>query len=145
MRIREIEEGDLFPLLKLYTHLNDNNMPAMSDALAGIWEEIITDKRMHILVGEERGKIISSCVLIIVPNLTHEQRPYALVENVVTHKAYRGKGHATAILGRAREIAKEQNCYKIMLMTGQKKESTLAFYERAGYSRETKTAFHQSI
>jgi hypothetical protein len=35
--------------------------------------------------------------------------------------------------------------YKIMLMTGSKKESTLSFYEKAGYNRSDKTAFIQWI
>jgi predicted GNAT family acetyltransferase len=29
---------------------------------------------------------------------------YALIENVITHKSYRGKGYATAILDFAKEI-----------------------------------------
>ena len=41
----------------------------------------------------------------------------------------------------ASEIAKANNCYKIMLMTGSKKESTLNFYRKAGYNSDDKTAF----
>ena len=45
----------------------------------------------------------------------------------------------------AKEIAQKENCYKVMLLTGSKKESTLNFYERAGYNRNDKTAFIQWI
>ena len=79
----------------------------------------------------------------MVPNLTHGQRPYALVENVVTHPDFRGHGLASACLAAARELAALQGCYKIMLMTGSKRESTLRLYERAGYNRQDKTAFVQ--
>jgi GNAT superfamily N-acetyltransferase len=65
------------------------------------------------------------------------------VENVVTDEGYRGKGYATALLHAAREVARGENCYKIMLMTASKLDSTLRFYERAGYNRQDKTAFIQ--
>ena len=80
---------------------------------------------------------------MIVPNLTHGLRPYALIENVVTHADYRGRGLASACLSYAKEIAVRENCYKMMLLTGSREESTLRFYERAGYNRTDKTAFIQ--
>lgn len=40
-------------------------------------------------------------------------------------------------------VAEEENCYKMMLLTGSKEEGTLRFYERAGYNRNDKTAFIQ--
>ena len=101
------------------------------------------DENHHIIVNEVDGKIVSSCVCVIIPNLTRNVRPYAFVENVVTHADYRGKGYAAKCLHYAREIAKKANCYKIMLLTGSKKETTLRFYENAGYNSTDKTAFIQ--
>lgn len=80
---------------------------------------------------------------MIVPNLTHNQRPYAFVENVVTSAAFRRRGLALACLDYAKNIALQANCYKIMLMTGSKQEGTLAFYERAGFNSGDKKAFIQ--
>ena len=91
------------------------------------------------------GKIISSCVCVIIPNLTRNVRPYAFVENVVTHEAYRGKGYAGECLDYAKRIALDNNCYKMMLLTGSKKPETWRFYEKAGYNRNDKTAFYQKL
>ena len=77
------------------------------------------------------------------PNLTRDVRPYAFIENVVTNEEYCGKGYATECLNYAKEIAIKNNCYKMMLLTGTKKESTLNFYKNAGYNSEDKTAFIQ--
>ncbi|MFC2331337.1 MAG: GNAT family N-acetyltransferase, partial [Treponema sp.] len=101
------------------------------------------DKNHHIIVNEINGKILSSCVCVIIPNLTRDVRPYAFIENVVTNEEYRGKGYATECLNYAKEIAIKNNCYKMMLLTGTKKESTLNFYKNAGYNSEDKTAFIQ--
>lgn len=38
-------------------------------------------------------------------------------------------------------MALSKNCYKMMLLTGSKRQSTLDFYENAGYNRSDKTAF----
>lgn len=141
--IREITPSDLDGLLKLYTQLHENEIPDKTDDVLMLWNRIISNNDHHIIVAEEDGKIVSSCVCVIVPNLTHNQRPYALVENVVTDENYRSRGLATACLDYAKNIAQKENCYKIMLMTGSKKESTLNFYRRAGYNSSDKTAFIQ--
>ena len=95
------------------------------------------------IVCEVDGKIVSSCVCVIIPNLTRNVRPYAFVENVVTHSDYRGKGYASLCLDYAKSIAENDGCYKIMLLTGSKSDSTLNFYKRAGYNSNDKTAFIQ--
>ena len=97
------------------------------------------------IVCEIDGKIVASCVCVIIPNLTRNVRPYAFVENVVTHGEYRKKGYATDCLNFAKKIAEENNCYKMMLLTGSKEESTLNFYRNAGYNSSDKTAFIQWI
>ena len=102
---------------------------------------ICNDENPHIIVCEVDGRIVSSCVCVIIPNLTRNIRPYAFVENVVTDSEYRGKGYATACLNYAKELALAAGCYKIMLLTGSKSESTLNFYKKAGYNCTDKTAF----
>lgn len=141
--IREITPIDLTGLLQLYTQLHDNPMPEETEELYALWEGILADENHHIIVAEEKGRIVSSCVCVIVPNLTRGQRPYGFIENVVTDKEYRGRGLATACLNYAKDLARKENCYKLMLMTGSKQEETLRFYERAGYNRNDKIAFIQ--
>ena len=141
--IREIQRSDLKGLLELYMQLHDNPMPEESPELLEKWNRILDDKDHHIIVAEEDGRIVSSCVCVIIPNLTHEQRPYAFVENVITDEAYRGKGLATKCLEYAKDIAFKENCYRMMLLTGSKNPGTLDFYRNAGYNSEDKTAFIQ--
>ena len=139
--IRELQAQDLDGLLRLYTFLHDDPMPERSSTIDALWQEILDDPRHHIIGAWQGGQLISSCVCVVVPNLTHAQRPYALIENVVTDPAYRRQGFATACLEAACRIAQSAGCYKVMLLTGSKRESTLRFYEKAGFNRNDKTAF----
>lgn len=141
--IREATNNDLNSLLMLYTQLHDNELPMDTTGLRTLWNTIMADKNHHIIVAEEDGKLVSSCVCIVILNLTHSQRPYALIENVITEEGYRNRGLASQCLQYAKMISIENNCYKVMLMTGSKKESTLHFYEQAGYNKHDKTAFIQ--
>ena len=141
--VREGLKEDLHELLSLYLFLHEDSIPNNSVYLDNTWKTIIEDDNHHIIVNEINGEIVSSCVCVIIPNLTRNIRPYAFIENVVTSEKYRGKGYARQCLDYARNIAIENNCYKMMLLTGTKEEKTLAFYKNAGYNSEDKKAFIQ--
>lgn len=143
--VREAMKKDLDEVLKLYLFLHEKSIPEQSEHLISTWNQIVDDENHHLIVNIIDNKIVSSCACVIIPNLTRGVRPYAFVENVVTHKDYRGKGYATECLRYARDIAVKQNCYKMMLLTGSKEPKTLRFYQNAGYNSTDKTAFVQWI
>jgi GNAT superfamily N-acetyltransferase len=84
---------------------------------------------------------VSSCTLAIVPNLSRGGRSYGVIENVVTHADYRQQGLGRRVLTYALAVAWQADCYKVHLATGSKRESTLRFYEGAGFRRDGKTYF----
>ncbi len=142
--IRTATASDAEALLDLYfNHLTA--YPPKEEQDIDVWRERISrfevNHLYHLLVGELDGKVVSSVTLIVIENLTHNMRPYAVIENVVTHAEYRGKRYAAALMNRASAIATEFGCYKIMLLTSSKREETLRFYENCGYNRNDKTAF----
>lgn len=141
--VREAEKKDLNAILELYLCLHEESVPEESDYLHDTWQQILEDENHHLIVNEMDGKIVSSCVCVIIPNLTRNIRPYAFVENVVTHTDFRGHGFASECLEYAKQIAQQSNCYKMMLLTGSKEKKTLDFYRNAGYNSTDKTAFIQ--
>lgn len=84
--VREIAGNELKELLELYLHLHEDSVPEMSERLKKTWDTIIHDENHHIIVKVVDGRIVSSCVCVIIPNLTRGARPYAFIENVVTHQ-----------------------------------------------------------
>ena len=141
--IREAVQSDLDAILELYLFLHEDRVPEKDEHLRETWMQIIQDPNHHLIVNVVDDKIVSSCVCVIIPNLTRNVRPYVFIENVVTHEDYRGKGYAGECLEYARQIAEKENCYKMMLLTGSKKQETLRFYEKNGYNSSDKTSFIQ--
>ena len=143
--VREAGWTDIEALLRLYLFLHEDSMPGDDARRRAVWEQIMGDPNHHVLVYELDGEIVAACSCVVIPNLTRALRPFALIENVVTHVAHRRRGYALRCLERAREIARNEGCYKIMLMTGAKDPGTLAFYRRAGFDNEEKTVFIQRL
>ena len=141
--IREAVQSDLDAILELYLFLHEDRVPEKDEHLRETWMQIMQDPNHHLIVNVVDDKIVSSCVCVIIPNLTRNVRPYVFIENVVTHEDYRGKGYAGECLEYARQIAEKENCYKMMLLTGSKKQETLRFYEKNGYNSSDKRAFIQ--
>lgn len=123
-----------FDFLTHYPPREEQNMQEWQDLL----NKFEKDDNMYLLVAVEDGKAVSSVQMAIIESLTHNVRPFAVIENVVTHADYRNRGHASALLERASEIAKEKGCYKVSLETGSNKESTLNFYRNNGFAIDEK-------
>ena len=113
--VREAKENDLDAILELYLFLHEDSVPEKNEHLRNTWKQITNDPNHHLIVNEADGRIVSSCVCVIIPNLTRNVRPYAFVENVVTRKDCRGKGYASECLQYAKRIAERENCYKIAI------------------------------
>ena len=141
MEIRKATGSDANDLKTLYfdylTHYpptEEQDMQQWADML----NKFEKDENMYLLVAIEDGKAVSSVQMAIVESLTHNVRPFAVIENVVTHEDYRKKGYASALLERATEIARDRNCYKVFLETGSNRESTLNFYRNNGFAIDEK-------
>ncbi|MCH5341701.1 MAG: GNAT family N-acetyltransferase [Acetatifactor sp.] len=141
MLIRKAKAADAHDLKVLYFDFL-THYPPKEEQDMDLWAEILTrfeqDDNMHLLVVEEGGVVVSSVQMAIIESLTHNVRPFAVIENVVTHADYRNRGFASALLEKASQIAKEHNCYKVFLETGSNKESTLNFYKHNGFEIDAK-------
>ena len=137
--------ADLDAVLSLYPHLfsSDDPSPPRKE-LEDIWVEFTSNPAMTCLVAKLDGKPIGTCCLLIVPNLTRGGRPYSLIENVVVHTEYQKIGVGRKLMNEAMRLAKESNCYKIMLLSGFDNKN-LPFYEKLGFDRNRKVGFEISL
>jgi GNAT superfamily N-acetyltransferase len=139
--IRSAAQSDLPNLLDLYRHLHPHD-PSLDAATAErVWSTLLTSSAMTVIVAQAKDLLVSSCTLAIVPNLSRGGRSYGVIENVVTHPDHRRQGLGRRVLAHAVDLALQADCYKVFLATGSKRESTLRFYEEAGFLRGGKTYF----
>lgn len=137
--IRKLDTGDLKELLTLYTYLHTEAPPDPVLA-AATWKSICKNPSIHYF-GAFDEKLVSTCNLSITQNLTRGCRPFAVIENVVTHPDHRRNGYGRAVLTAAMEEAKANRCYKVMLLSGRKEEAVIQFYQSLGFDRDAKQGF----
>ena len=142
MEIRPIEECELDQLLELYKYLHeqDDPLPEM-DVVRKVWSKIQNNNESIYYGIFIDHQLICSCCLALIENFTRGCRPYAVIENVVTHQEFRRQGYGHRILVHALKYAWSKNCYKVMLLTSRLNEETFKFYESAGFNRHAKQAF----
>lgn len=141
MIIRKAKSTDANDLKVLYFEYL-THFPPKEEQDMSLWQHILDkferDENMYLLVAEDNGRVVSTVHMAIIESLTHNVRPFAVIENVVTHIDFRNKGYASALLEKASEIAREHRCYKVFLETGSNKESTLNFYRENGFEIDQK-------
>lgn len=140
--VRKAAKTDLDGILALYSQLYDKSITPDEDIISS-WEKLMSYDNIHMIAAEQNGVLISTCCCTIIPSVTHNARPFALVEYVVTDKSHHRTGAGKACLDYAKQLAIKQNCYKIMLITGRK--TAHAFYKSCGYKSDGKTAFVQVL
>lgn len=141
MIIRKAKGTDANDLKVLYFEYL-THFPPKEEQDMSLWQNILDkferDENMYLLVAEDNGRVVSTVQMAIIESLTHNVRPFAVIENVVTHIDFRNKGYASALLEKASEIARKHRCYKVFLETGSNKESTLNFYRENGFEIDQK-------
>ena len=146
MEFRELNKNDIPSLLELYVQLCDENEGFDLQRARKIWEtEIEGNKNIHYFGAVEKGKVLSTCYCVIIPNLTRGGRSICFVENVVTHKDYRKQGLGRKVIEMAVETARRNNCFKVILQSGSGRKEAHKFYEGLGFASDTKKAFDMRL
>jgi len=138
VRIRDATEGDVPRLVELLAQLSlDAPREAAADVLDGTYyrafEDIQRDPRQRLLVLDAVGTVVATAVFIVVPNLSHGGRPYAILENIVVDAGERSRGHGEALLRYLMDAAREAGCYKIGFTSHNARKDAHRFYERLGF------------
>jgi GNAT superfamily N-acetyltransferase len=139
--LRTAVEHDLPAVLALYRDLHPHEPPLETATAERVWAALLGSGLTTVIVAQAAERLVSSCTLAIVPNLSRGGRSYGVIENVVTHADRRRQGLGRRVLAHALDLAWQADCYKVHLATGSQRESTLHFYENAGFARGGKTYF----
>lgn len=92
-------------------------------------------------VSEASEAIVATCMLVVVPNLLRSGRQHGFIENVFTHRDFRGQGHGACVLGAALEQAWQEDCHHVLLQSGRTDPRVQKFYHKAGFVADLRTAY----
>jgi len=137
-KLRRATERDLPRLIELLAQLSlDAPRERMDESAAGAYvsafDEIAGDPRQQLFVLEADGRVVGSACLIIVPNLSHQGRPYAFVENVVVDADSRNVGYGGLLIRHVMQKAQAADCYKVSLTSNKRRPDAHRFYQRLGF------------
>jgi GNAT superfamily N-acetyltransferase len=142
VKIRTATRNDLPRLVELVDQLSieQSREDSAYDYLPA-FEAIEADSRQTLFVAEdEQGGLVGTLVLIVVANLSHRGRPWAIIENVVVDEEHRGKGVGEQLVRHAVGLAREAGCYKVALASNKQRDDAHRFYRRLGF-----TATHEGF
>ena len=131
VEVREAEDRDLDAVLHLYEQLadgQDGSMPADPGGAAAILAEIRSVSGRALLVAVVDERVVGTADCLIVVNLTHAGRPWAIVENVVVDADTRRAGIGSALMGDVLQRAEEAGCYKVQLISRKDRPAAHDFY-----------------
>lgn len=138
--IRDATIKDANALQSLYEIMHPNDPVVGKPAFKNAFSHTIKDPAQTTVVGLVSEQLVAASTFYVLANLTRGCRPFAMVENVITHTDFRRQGYGRLILHECVERARQLDCYKIMLMTGSKRDEVLGFYENVGF-KQNKTGF----
>ncbi|MFC1948578.1 GNAT family N-acetyltransferase [Chloroflexota bacterium] len=134
--IRPARESDIPRILELYRQLSLSAEPEQEPSLDNyrqVFNEISAFSGYELVVAEEQGEVIGTLVLLIVPNLSHNALPWAIVENMAVDERRRRQGTGKLLMDYAIARAREVGCYKIQLLSNKKRDEAHQFYRTLGF------------
>ena len=139
--VRTARADELAALEALYLHLNPSRPVLAPDVARRILAEILARPDMRLFVVELDGALVASCMLVTAPNLMGGGRPYALLENVVTHGDHRRRGHGRAVVEAALDHAWGLGSRQVYLLTSRTDPAVRALYRACGFRPGRKAGY----
>ncbi|MHA1523783.1 MAG: GNAT family N-acetyltransferase [Alphaproteobacteria bacterium] len=139
--IRTAIVSDIDAVAALYLHLNPGRPEIDRQLGAEILQRIVDADQFQLFICLVNNRVVASCMLALVPNLMRGGRPHAFMENVVTHKDHRRRGHGRAIIKAALEMAWERRAHQVLLFSARPEPGVHEFYQECGFTNERKAGY----
>ncbi len=138
---RFADATDLTSLLSLFEASDVSRYADPRDRAEQIWADTLARDGLSLFVSDADSRIVSTCLLITAPNLLRGGRQHGIIENVVTHPDYQGRGHGRAVITAALDEAWRQDCHHVLLQSGRADPRVHRFYEGCGFKPGLRTAY----
>lgn len=139
--IRVATIDDLSGVLNLYKELRPLDPTLEINFAKNKWSELINNSQTYIVVAETGGELTSTCALGINMSIANGARPFAIIEHVITADKFRRQGLSRQVLEFAISLAWQNDCCKVMLLSGESLTSAHALYESVGFKSGIEKGF----
>ncbi len=95
----------------------------------------LNEEHQIIVIEDIEKDIIGTGTILIERKILHNMSKVAHIEDIVIDKNKRGSGLGFKIINYLVDIAKEKNCYKVILNCS---EENVPFYEKCGFKQKSK-------
>lgn len=97
-------------------------------------DALLQEPRRTLLVATIDDEVVATADLVMVPNLTHGGRPWAIAENVVVDEERRQQGLGRALFDEIDALTQAAGCYMVQLLSLNHRREAHAFYAALGYA-----------
>lgn len=133
MEFRNLEINDYYrgylDLLSQLTEVNKENITF--EKFSNFIKNLSNNHKIIVIVYE--NKIVANGTLLIEDKIIHGISKVGHIEDIVVDSESRGSGLGKKIVSYMTNLAKENNCYKVILNC---KEENSGFYQKCGYVRK---------
>jgi GNAT superfamily N-acetyltransferase len=134
--IRRATEKDIPRIIELYRQLSfepDKYKAAPLNDCLKVFRKMIQYPGFTLLVAEDNGQVVGTTALAVLPGFAHGTSPFAVIEYVVVDEKCRSKGIGKLLMNSAKSLAKEADCYKIILTSDNRRDRAHKFYKSIGF------------
>jgi predicted N-acetyltransferase YhbS len=136
MKTRQAASNDISAIIKLLEELGRPKAASKSDKIefTRLVHKYMRGKNAMILVAEDNHSIIGMASLVFVPRL-NQTRQELWIPDMIVSRYHQNKGVGKALAKKFTKIAKENNCFRIRLESGNARKQAHTFYRRIGFEQ----------
>jgi glucosamine-phosphate N-acetyltransferase len=121
--------------LNLLNQLNNTIDYISKNTLENFLNSLNEDHQIIVIEEYESKEIIGTGTILIETKILHNMGKVAHIEDIVIDKNKRGLGLGYKIIKYLVDIAKQKNCYKVILNCS---DENILFYEKCGFQQKSK-------
>ena len=131
--VRKAAVRDIPRILELYEELTEKKQDISPAKAKQVFKQINDISAGKFLVAEKDGEVLGTLSIQVIPNLSHNGTPYAIIENVVVDKRFHKQGIGRQLIENALAFARGDGCYKVQLLSMKKRLDAHQFYRTLGF------------
>ncbi|MDP4984142.1 GNAT family N-acetyltransferase [Pseudoalteromonas tunicata] len=139
--IRLATLSDRVAVQALYQELRPHDPILSQEHAEKAWADLINDSSSFIVVAERDDQLAATCALTMNKSIANGARPFGIIEHVITAAKFRQQGLSQQVLTYAIELAWQQQCYKVMLLSGEQLIGAHRVYEKVGFKSGIEKGF----